>query len=118
VRVEARWLISAVDNFPVSNFAQTPTINGRNLPGSNHHFKVTPPRNTLGRMEAVMYNAQRCRAIAVDCLLADPCESSDRELNLSVAALWLSLAREDKMTDNLLANWEAAESVVTGGLAA
>jgi hypothetical protein len=64
-----------------------------------------------------MSNARRCRAIAVEYLLVDRCEPSYRKLNLTMAALWLSLAREDEMAENLLANWDAAEPVVTGGLA-
>jgi hypothetical protein len=69
-------------------------------------------------MEAVMYDARSCRAVAVDCLSAHPCEPHYRKLNLAMAALWLSLARHDEAMGNLLANWDEAEPVIIGGFAA
>jgi hypothetical protein len=40
----------------------------------------------------------------VECLLAppEPCDRYSRKLNLSMAAVWLFLARQDEVLDDLL----------------
>jgi hypothetical protein len=51
-----------------------------------------------------MHDSRRCRALAVECLLAppEPCDRHSRKLNLSMAAVWLFLARQDEVLDDLL----------------
>jgi hypothetical protein len=54
-----------------------------------------------------MHDSRRCRALAVECLLAtrEPCDRYSRKLNFSMAALWLFLARQDEVVDDLLGRW-------------
>ena len=64
-----------------------------------------------------MHDSQRYRSNASECLLASyeasqPCYG---RLNFSMAALWLALAGQDEAIDNLLASWNIAEPVKTGG---
>jgi hypothetical protein len=51
-----------------------------------------------------MHDSRRCRALAVECLLAtrEPCDRYSRKLNFSMAGLWLFLARQDEAVDDLL----------------
>jgi hypothetical protein len=65
----------------LSNFIQTPRVDERILPGSNHHLKVTPPRNTSGQRGSAMHDSPRYRHNAAQCLLAakeasQPCSSA------------------------------------------
>ena len=55
-----------------------------------------------------MHDSQRCRDSAAECLLAaeEACQPYYRKLHLSMAASWLSLARQGEAIDNLLASWD------------
>jgi hypothetical protein len=66
-------------------------------------------------MEGDMNDSRRYRSNAADCLLAakDAQRPGDRQLRLSMANSWLSLARQDEAMDNLLASWDTAEPVKT-----
>jgi hypothetical protein len=62
-----------------------------------------------------MHDSRRYRDNAAECVLAaqeagQPC---CRKLRLSMAASWLSLARQDEAMDDLLANWDTAKSIKT-----
>jgi hypothetical protein len=76
----------------VSNFIQAPV-------GQRAH----PPRI----MEGTMHDSQRYRDSAAECVLAaeEACQPYYRKLHLSMAASWLSLARQDEAIDNLFASW-------------
>jgi hypothetical protein len=58
-----------------------------------------------------MNDAQRYRMNAAECLsAAERCEPQYRGLTLAIAASWLSLARQQKAMDELLAIWRKAQS--------
>jgi hypothetical protein len=60
-----------------------------------------------------MHDSQRYRVIAGEYLLAArKCQPCYRILHLSMAASWLSLARQDEAMDDLLASWDTAEARV------
>jgi hypothetical protein len=65
-----------------------------------------------------MHDSGRYRHNAAECLLAaqEACQPDCRKLRLSMAASWLSLARQDEAMDNLLASWDIAEPVKTDRL--
>ena len=88
----------------VSNFIQTPRLNERIFPGSSHHLKVIPHQSTSGPNGGVMNNSICYRDRAAECLLAaqEPCQPYYRNIRLSMAVSWLSLARQDEAMDNLL----------------
>jgi hypothetical protein len=66
-----------------------------------------------------MHASQHCRDKAVDCLLAArDCPPYYRELHLSLAAIWLSLARRDEAMDDLLARSDTADPSKTDRLRA
>ena len=67
-----------------------------------------------------MYDSQRHRYNAAECLLAakETSQPYCRRLRLSMASSWLSLTRQDEAIDNLLASWAAAKPVRTDGLRA
>jgi hypothetical protein len=69
-------------------------------------------------MEDAMHDSRRYRDSAAECLWAaqEACQPYYRKLHLSMAASWLSLARQDEAIDNLLASWDMAASVKTDGL--
>jgi hypothetical protein len=69
-------------------------------------------------MESAMHDSPSYRDSAAKCLSAaqQACEPYYRSLHLSMAVSWLSLARRDEATDNLLASWDTAEPVKTDGL--
>jgi hypothetical protein len=59
-----------------------------------------------------MNDAQRYRMNAAECLsAAERCEPPYRGLTLAIAASWLSLARQQKARDELLAIWSEASTV-------
>jgi hypothetical protein len=60
-----------------------------------------------------MHDSKSDRPNASDCLMAaqDACRPGNRGIHLSMAASWLSLARQNEATDRLLASWEAAKPV-------
>jgi hypothetical protein len=66
-----------------------------------------------------MRDSQRYRDNAAECLLAayEAAPTLLRQLNFSMAALWLAFARQDDAMDNLLATWDMAEPVKIDGLA-
>jgi hypothetical protein len=66
-----------------------------------------------------MHDSRRYRDSAAECLLAAqaPCQPYYRRLRLSMAASWLSLARQDEAMDNLLASGNTANPVKTNGQA-
>jgi hypothetical protein len=82
----------------VSNFIQTPV-------GQRAH----PSRI----MEGAMHDSQRYRDSAAECLLAaeEACQPYYRRLHLSMAASWLSLARQDEAIDNLFASWDTDKPI-------
>ena len=55
-----------------------------------------------------MHDSRRYRDSAAECLLAaqQACQPYYRKLHLSMAASWLSLARQDEAIDNLVASWD------------
>jgi hypothetical protein len=55
-----------------------------------------------------MHVSHHFRDSAAECLLAsqDACQPYYRNLFLSMAASWLSLAHQDETIDNLLASWD------------
>ena len=67
-----------------------------------------------------MHDSRRYRDIAAECLLAaqEACQPYYRNLQLSMAASWLSLARQDEAIDNLLASWDTANPIKLDGLGA
>jgi len=66
-----------------------------------------------------MYASHRYRDKAVDCLLAARnCPPYYRKLYLSLAAIWLSLARQDEVMNDLLASGDTAKLVKTDRLGA
>ena len=67
-----------------------------------------------------MHDSQRYRDNAAECLLAaqEAREPHCRQLHLSMALSWLSLARQDEALDNLLAGRDTAEPVKTDRLGA
>jgi hypothetical protein len=67
-----------------------------------------------------MHDSQRYRDNAAECLLAslEAREPYYRQLHLSMALSWLSLARQDEALDNLLAGRDTAEPVKTDRLGA
>jgi hypothetical protein len=71
-------------------------------------------------MEGAMHDSRRYRDSAAECLLAaqEACQPYYRKLQLSMAASWLSLARQDEAIDNLLASWDTAKPMKTDGLGA
>jgi hypothetical protein len=68
-------------------------------------------------MEDAMHDSRRYRDSAAGCLLAaqEACQPYYRKLHLSMAASWLSLARQDEAIDNLFASWDMAAPVKTDG---
>ena len=64
-------------------------------------------------------HSQSYRDRAVDCLLAArDCSRYYREIHLSLAAIWLALARHDEAMNDLLASWDMAKPVKTDRLGA
>jgi hypothetical protein len=58
-----------------------------------------------------MNDAQRYRTNAAECLsAAERCDPPYRDLTLTIAASWLSLARQQTAMDELLAIWSQASS--------
>jgi hypothetical protein len=58
-----------------------------------------------------MHDSRRYRDSAAECLLASQ-EAHDcyyRDLFLSMAASWLSLAQQDEVLDNLFPSWDTAK---------
>jgi hypothetical protein len=80
----------------VSNFIQTRSVNGCIL---------------TKLMEGVMHDSRRYRDTAAECLLAsqEARNSYYRDLFLSMAASWLSLAQQDEILDNLFPSWDTAK---------
>jgi hypothetical protein len=60
-----------------------------------------------------MHDSKRYRSNSADCLMAaqDACQPGNRGIHLSMAASWLSLARQDETMDDLLASWEATKPI-------
>jgi hypothetical protein len=67
-----------------------------------------------------MHDSRRYRDSAAECLLAsqDTGQPYYRNLFLSMAASWLSLAHQDETIDNLFASWDMAVPVKADGLGA
>jgi hypothetical protein len=65
-----------------------------------------------------MHDSQRCRDSAAECLLAfqDARQPYYRNLFLSMAASWLSLAHQDEAVDNLFASWDTDAIKTDDGL--
>jgi hypothetical protein len=66
-------------------------------------------------MEDAMRDSRRYRDSAAECLLN--AQEAYRKLKLSMAASWLSLARQDEAIDNLLADLDMANPIKTDVLA-
>jgi hypothetical protein len=63
-------------------------------------------------MESVMHDARQYRVSAAKCLLAArECQPQFRALHLSMATSWLSLAHQDEVMENVLADCDAARAV-------
>jgi hypothetical protein len=65
-----------------------------------------------------MHDSQRYRRNAADCLLAarNAREPHYQRLYLSMAQSWLTIARQDDATDELLASWAIAEPIKANGI--
>jgi hypothetical protein len=65
-----------------------------------------------------MHDSKRYRSNAADCLMAaeDACRPGNRGIHLSMAASWLSLARQDEAMDDLLAKWETSKPIKNDGI--
>jgi hypothetical protein len=65
-----------------------------------------------------MHDSQRYRRNAADCLLAsrEAREPRYQRLYLSMAQSWLSLARQDEVADDFLANLPTAEPIKADGI--
>ena len=85
------------------NFAQTPVGYRVHPSESIHHLKVSPRRNTSGRMEATVHDSERYRSNAADCL-SEAHERQPSHRNHAAAA-WLSLARQDEAIESVIASW-------------
>jgi hypothetical protein len=65
----------------------------------------TGANSKRGNGELPVNNARRYRLNAAECLsVAERCQPSYRRLAFTIAAYWLSLARQQKTVDELLAN--------------
>jgi hypothetical protein len=55
----------------------------------------------------MLHGSERYRSNAADCLsdAQDACLLDHRNLHLSTAATWLSLARQDEAIENLITSW-------------
>jgi hypothetical protein len=108
-RPTLRWLLSTrtaskridaqeITRDRVSNFIQT---------------WVGQPAHPSPIMEGAMHDSQRYRDSAAECLLAaeEACQPYYRKLHLSMAASWLSLARQDEAIDNLFASWDTDKPI-------
>ena len=61
-------------------------------------------------------HSQNYRDKAMECLLAaHDCSRCFREVHLSLAGIWLALARHDEAMNKLLASWDMAKPVKTVG---
>jgi hypothetical protein len=69
-------------------------------------------------MEEAMHNSRNYRDSAAECLLAfqDASQPYYRNLFLSMAASWLSLAHQDEAIDNLVCELGRDEAIETNGL--
>jgi len=94
----AGWGLDVCLASRVSNFIQTPADQ-----------RAHPPRI----MEGAMHDSQRYRDSAAECLLAaeEACQPYYRRLHLSMAASWLSLARQDEAIDDLFASWDTDKPI-------
>ena len=83
------------------------------------HLKAIPPRNR-GNRDGIMFTSQTYRDNAAQCLSAAAATRDPyyHKLQLSIAATWIFLARQDETTAAMLAGWRAVEPVKTGALAA
>ena len=83
------------------------------------YLKAIPPRNS-GEGDGVMFTSQTYRDNAAQCLSAAVATRDPyyHKLQLSIAATWILLARQDETTAAMLAGWGEVEPVKTGVLAA
>ena len=60
----------------------------------------------------MLHDSERYRANASDCLseAQDECQPDHRNLHLFTAAAWLSLARQDEATENVIASWNTPKA--------
>ena len=67
-----------------------------------------------------MHDSRRYRDSGAACLLTaeEACQPYYRKLHVSMAASWLSLARQDEAIDDLFASWDMAAPVKANGLGA
>jgi hypothetical protein len=65
-----------------------------------------------------MHDAQRYRHNAAECLLAAHAARQPHysKLNFSMGALWLTLARQSEVINDLRASWDSAEPTKINGL--
>jgi hypothetical protein len=65
-----------------------------------------------------MHDAERYRHNAAECQLAAHAarQPHHSKLNFSIGALWLALARQDEVINDLLASWGSAESTKNNDL--
>jgi hypothetical protein len=87
----------------VSNFIQTPPVNECILPESSQHLRGLRAETRRGAMEGAMHDSRRYRDSAAECLLAaqEASQPHCRELHLSMAISWLSLARQYEAVERL-----------------
>jgi len=89
--------------------------------GSSHHLNGDfTPKHVGGewRMPCTIRDATAIVRQSVYWRLKKHANLNYRELPLSMAVSWLSLARHDEAIDNLLASWDMAAPIKTDGLAA
>jgi hypothetical protein len=95
----------------VSNIIQTEPVNERILEALSRRLKVALLQKHVGLWVGVMLDSRRYRRYAAECFLAarKASEPYYRQLNLSMAASWLSLAAQDEAMNRLFAIWDAVE---------
>jgi hypothetical protein len=96
--------------FGMSCFAQTPFGQWAHPPGSSRNRKAIPPRKR-DEGEGAMLRSKCCIFNALECLSAAQVADDPyyRGLNLSLAVIWISLARQEEATADLVAGWKAVD---------
>jgi hypothetical protein len=100
--------------FRVSCFVETPFGQGAHPFGSSRHVKAIAPRKR-GEGEGVMLSSKRCIFNALECLSAAQVADDPyyRGVNLSLTMIWISLARQEEATADLVAGWKALDRAGT-----
>ena len=90
----------------MSNFIQTPSVNERIVPGLRHHFKGDSTPKHVGGEWRMLCTIRDATTIARQSVCGR------LKKHASMAASWLSLARQDEAIDNLLASWDSTRKEI------